>query len=114
MTDKKTIGVVLFPDFNMRDIVGPYEIFGQTDEFVVATISENTQCLKTSDGLSVNADFSFDECPLLDVLFVPGGKGVNQVIDRTSYKAFLQKRSNTQNLSQRFHWAHCCWHLPEC
>ena len=93
MADKKRIGLVLFPDFNMQDIVGPYETFGQISEFVICTISENTQCVRTSDGLSVNADFSFDECPLLDVLFVPGGKGVNGAMGNTGYKAFLQKQS---------------------
>lgn len=93
MAGKKTIGLVLFPGFNMQDIVGPYEIFGQTGEYVIHTISENTQCLRTSGGLSVNADFSFDECPLLDVLFVPGGKGINDAIDRTGYKTFLQNQS---------------------
>jgi len=93
MADKKTIGLVLFPDFNIQDIVGPYEIFGQTGEFVVCTISENTQCIRTSDGLSVNADFSFDECPLLDALFVPGGKGITGAIGNAGYNSFLQKQS---------------------
>lgn len=90
---KTTIGLILFPDFNMQDIVGPYEIFGQTGGFVICTISENTQALRTSGGLSVSADFSFDECPLLDVLFVPGGKGITGAIDRGAYKAFLQRQS---------------------
>ena len=92
MADKKTIGLVLFPDFNIQDIVGPYEIFGQTGEFVVCTISENTQCIRTSDGLSVNADFSFDECPLVDVLFVPGGKGISRAMDKGGYGGFLEKQ----------------------
>jgi len=90
---KTTIGLVLFPDFNMQDIVGPYEIFGRTSKFVIYTISENTQCLRTSGGLSVNADFSFDECPLLDILFVPGGKGINGAIERGAYNGFLQEQS---------------------
>lgn len=92
MRDKKRIGVVLFPDFNMQDIVGPYEMFGQTGEFAICTVSETTRCLKTSAGLSVSADFSFDECPRLDVLFVPGGRGATGAIN-AGYKAFLQKQS---------------------
>lgn len=81
----KTIGIVLFPDFEELDAVGPYEVFGMLGkidpDWRVCTIAEKAGAVPSFSGLGVAADYGFEDAPALDVILVPGGLGSRKAMD---------------------------------
>ncbi|MEP7145211.1 MAG: DJ-1/PfpI family protein [Ferruginibacter sp.] len=90
--EKLKVGMLLFPDVTIQDFVGPYEVFVKAECFEVYTVALNNNDMKAEGGLTVKADYSFDDCPLTDILFVPGGKGITALLKNTKYTGFLQKQ----------------------
>lgn len=76
----KTIGIVLYPDFEDLDAIGPKEALtmmakGSMGEWDVVLISEDGGPVTSFLGTSYNVDHSFESSPKLDVLLLPGGFG---------------------------------------
>ena len=98
-----SVGIFLFPDIELLDFAGPYEVFSVTDElndhklFNVFTISVDGREIKTINGLKVNPDYGFDNHPPVDILVVPGGVGTRAEINHAEVLAWMDKISkNTQ------------------
>jgi transcriptional regulator GlxA family with amidase domain len=73
-----TIGIVLYPDSEELDWVGPFEVFGMAAmgrDVEVVTIAETTEPVRGAKGLRVLPDHSFETAPTLDIVLVPGGQG---------------------------------------
>ncbi len=93
----KTIGIVLFPDFEDLDAIGPKEVFGMlamgsNGEWQVATISQDGKAVRSYLGTTIEADHSFGNCPQLDVLLVPGGLGTRTEVDNEAIIGFVRKQ----------------------
>lgn len=90
-------GFLVFEDVEELDFVGPWEIigmwskhFGGPEEvFLINQMGGVTRCAK---GLKVVADHSFESCPPLDYLLIPGGKGTRQEVNNDELMAFVQKQ----------------------
>ncbi len=91
----KTIGIILFNNFEELDAIGPLEVFGmltfQDREWKAVTISEDGRPVKAFNGLSVNVDHSFDNAPPLDVILIPGGWGTRSESENPSMVNFVRK-----------------------
>jgi len=90
----RTIGIVLFPDVEELDFVGPLEALGAM-AFIdrgwqVVTIAEAGGRVRARHGLSVNVDHSFADAPPLDVLLIPGGQGTHQEVDNPRMIEFVR------------------------
>lgn len=87
-------GVLIFPNVEELDFVGPWEILGMwskvgggpENRLIVAQSTEPVICAK---GLSVNPHVSFDQCPVLDFLLVPGGEGTRKEVDNQALVSFI-------------------------
>ena len=90
---KIKIGMLLFPDLTILDLTGPYDVFIRASCFEVYIVGENILSIKAEGGLSITPDYSFDDCPSVDILFVPGGKGITPLLTNKTYHAFLQKQA---------------------
>ena len=93
----KTIGVLLFPDAEELDFVGPYEVFGMLSkhfdqDWQVVTVAEAREPVVCANGLVVVPDRTFDDCPPLDVLLVPGGFGTRREVDNETLIAFVRQQ----------------------
>ena len=91
----RTVGIVLFPDVEELDFVGPLEALGAM-AFIdrgwqVVTIAEAGGSVRARHGLSVNVDHSFADAPPLDVLLVPGGQGTRQEVDNPRMIDFVRE-----------------------
>ncbi|GAA5155896.1 DJ-1/PfpI family protein [Pseudonocardia eucalypti] len=84
-----TIGVVVFPDAEELDFVGPWEVFtasamlrGQagSDPDRVVLIGPGLEPVRCAKGLRVVPDATFDDHPPLDVILVPGGQGTRREV----------------------------------
>jgi len=64
------IGIPLYPGFDSLDVLGPFQTFtfAGMDRYLVAADSVVT----SFEGVSIQSRVTFDSCPQLDVLFVPG------------------------------------------
>lgn len=72
---KKTVGIVLYPGFEVLDVFGPVEIWSYVPDFQITFIAQNAGPVKSTNGAVVMADHGFADAPALDILMVPGGFG---------------------------------------
>jgi len=82
------VGLILFDDVEEMDFAGPLEVFGiassLTNKVEVTTLSKNGQPIRCRYGLLVQPQHSFSNCPPLDLLIVPGGRGAREHAMRDS------------------------------
>ena len=87
------IGMVIFPNLTQLDLTGPYEVFGRLPETKVLLIAESLQQIKSDNGLLLTPDTTFDSSPQVDILFVPGGRGIFEAMQNQKLITFLQQQS---------------------
>ena len=72
----RTLGIVLYPRFELLDVFGPAEIFGNVNgRLKVIMVAEKAGPVASVQGPKAIADYGFDDCPPLDLVLVPGGFG---------------------------------------
>jgi transcriptional regulator GlxA family with amidase domain len=101
-TAEKTVGILIYPDAEVLDFCGPYEIFATTrlDEETrresispihQLLVAETMDPVRTSGGMRMLPDADLASCPKLDVLLVPGGHGVRSLMHQPEYLDWLKK-----------------------
>jgi cyclohexyl-isocyanide hydratase len=86
-----TIGMVLFPNLTQLDLTGPYEVFCRLPNTQVKLVAATREPVVTEYGLTIIPDLAFEDAPAFDVICVPGGPGVNQVLEDDAFLGFLRK-----------------------
>ena len=90
-----TIGIVLFPDLEELDAVGPWEVFTmvaqQRDDVRVVSVAERRDVVRCAKGLRIVPDHDFSDAPDLDVVLVPGGIGTRREVDNPIMIEWLMK-----------------------
>lgn len=100
----KRVGIVLFHDVEVLDFCGPFEVFVSTrlDEgkrkeepspFDVLLVAETSEPVVANGKMRVLPDHSFESCPRLDILCVPGGWGTRRELKNPVMLEWLQTRS---------------------
>jgi cyclohexyl-isocyanide hydratase len=90
MTIEHRIGLLLFPGITQLDLAGPYEVFSRTPGAAVHLLWKDTRPSRSEWGLELRPDTTFDECPALDVLCVPGGPGAFELLNDPSVVAAIK------------------------
>ena len=86
-------GLVVFPNVQQLDLTGPYEVFASWPQARVRLLAKTLEPVTSSTGLVLKPDASFDDCPQLDVLCVPGGGGVNALMADEATIAFVRQQA---------------------
>lgn len=86
------IACVLFPDFTQLDLTGPYEVFHRLRAVSVELVAASLEPVVSEGGLAIVPTSTFDIAPPCDVLFVPGGPGVNEAMLDDATLAFLARQ----------------------
>jgi cyclohexyl-isocyanide hydratase len=86
-------GILVFPYVQQLDLTGPYEVFASARDAEVFLIWKDRQPLTASTGLTLTPTMTFEDCPPLDVLCVPGGGGVNPLLEDAAVLDFLRRRA---------------------
>lgn len=93
----RSIGILLFPDVEELDFVGPWELFGVWHDVAdgppcttIAAVDGPIRCRK---GLRVLPDTSLDDAPAVDVLLVPGGDGTRALVDDAAVLAWIRSQA---------------------
>lgn len=87
------IGMVLFPNFTHLDLTGPFEVFGRIPKARVVAVAAGLEAVTSDTGLRVLPDVSFAAAPACDVLCVPGGPGVNPMLEDDDLLGFLKAQA---------------------
>lgn len=85
-----SVGIVLFPNVTQLDFTAPYEVFARLPKTNLYLIAETLAPIKSDRHLTFLPDTTFAEAPNLDVLFVPGGSGINAKLEDKNFLDFLK------------------------
>jgi transcriptional regulator GlxA family with amidase domain len=102
--ERKRVGILLFGDVEVLDFCGPFEVFSATrsneetrrddpSPFEVLLVAEKAGPIATTGGMIVLAQHSFENCPLLDILVVPGGWGTRKELSNAALLDWLRQRA---------------------
>ncbi len=100
---RQRVGIVIFPEAEVLDFCGPYEVFTATrlDEarrreepspFQVLLVAEGVGEIATAGGMRVLPDCALAACPPLDILLVPGGWGTRRQMQNETLIDWLARR----------------------
>ncbi len=84
---KKNLGIFIFPDVEVLDFAGPFEVFSSLNELNqnrllnVFTIGETCETIRAKNGLQVVPDYTLETCPSPDYLIIPGGSGTRALLE---------------------------------
>ena len=109
--NRKRLGIVVFDEIEVLDFCGPFEVFSVTrineerrleepSPFEVLLISQFNRTVTTTGGMKVVPDVTFDNCPPLDILVVPGGWGTRSEMHNETMLSFVRARAtNVETLA---------------
>jgi cyclohexyl-isocyanide hydratase len=90
------IGLVIFPGMTQLDITGPHQVFAFMPNTQVDLLWKTLEPVKSSEGMTILPTLTFNDCPPLDVLCVPGGTmGVVEMMRDIEVLEFLRRQGKT-------------------
>ena len=87
------IGFLIFPDVQQLDLTGPYEILASLPDTQLYLVARDLLPVKSVTGLQLLPTTTVLDCPPLDVLCVPGGKGINALLNDAETLAFVRAQA---------------------
>jgi len=87
-----SIVIPIYQGFNILDVTGPIEIFNWVDGLKTRIAAETGDVVTSIEGVKVVPDYSFDNCPEFDVLWVPGGWPPYAPLQMAGYMDFVRER----------------------
>jgi cyclohexyl-isocyanide hydratase len=91
MTDPISVGLLLFPRLTQLDLTGPFEVFSRTPGVTVHLIWKSLDSVTSDSGMSITPTATFADAPPLDIICVPGGPGVAELMEDNETLAFLRQ-----------------------
>jgi transcriptional regulator GlxA family with amidase domain len=83
---RKRIGVLVFRNVQALDVVGPTDAFAaaaiaesdgrRVPFYEVFTVAASSKVVVAESGVAFKPDHTFDSCPKMDTLVIPGGCGI--------------------------------------
>jgi cyclohexyl-isocyanide hydratase len=83
--------MLLFDGFTQLDLTGPYEVLARMSRVEIALVAKSLEPVESDTGLRIVPTHTFVDAPPCDVLFVPGGPGVNEAMLDAEVIAFVQR-----------------------
>ncbi len=87
------IGFLLCPQVQQLDLTGPYDVLASLPDVKVHLIWKDLVPVTASTGLVLKPTTTFDDCPKLDVICVPGGSGVGPLMEDDETLTFLKAQA---------------------
>jgi len=87
------IGGILFPELDQADFTGPFEVLSRIPNSSFHVLAKNKHPVRDAKGLLLTPEKTLPESPALDVLLVPGGAGVNAVMEDEAMLAFVREQA---------------------
>ncbi len=92
VTKPMEIGALVYPRMDQADFTGPFEVLAQLPDCRFHVIWKQSAPLRDQAGLILTPETTFESAPQLDVLVVPGGPGVDALLEDRETLAFVQRQ----------------------
>lgn len=87
-------GFLIFPHLTQLDFTGPLQVLARLPQSKVHIVAKLRAPVPSDCGLDLLPTCSFDECPELDLICIPGGaEGVTQAVRDPETVAFVRERA---------------------
>lgn len=95
-----TVGILLFPQVEELDFVGPFEVLSYCNKIKpgsikVMLVAETAEPIEAFNGLKVFPHITLSNCPQLDIIVVPGGKGRLDAMKNSALIEFITNQSQS-------------------
>ena len=87
------VGFLLFPDITQLDMTGPYEVLTKLPNSETHLIWKSREPVVAGGGLLLTPTMTYAECPQLDLVCVPGGSGMNALLEDEETLSFLRRQA---------------------
>lgn len=92
-----TIGILLFDNVLMTEVTAPIDVFSKPDKngkrlFNVVTVARSIEPVPMESGLRVLPDYSFKDCPKLNVLVVSSSYDMEKVVASADVVEFVKSK----------------------
>ena len=102
--ERKRVGIILFENIEVLDFCGPFEVFSVTrlneekrreelSPFEVLLVAEHPDPVTATGDMKVIPHYTFEDCPHLDILVVPGGWGTRRELNNPVMLDWLRARA---------------------
>ena len=93
MSPTLQIGLLVFPRVTQLDFTGPLQVFSSIPGAKVHLIWKRIEPVPSDSVLALTPTVTFDDCPQLDVICVPGGGGTDDIVNDEEVLDFLRKQA---------------------
>jgi cyclohexyl-isocyanide hydratase len=83
-------GMLVFPNVTQLDLTGPYEVLARLPGGETLLLWKNLDPVRSEHGLTILPMATLSACPPLDLVFVPGGPGINPLLEDAEVLSFLR------------------------
>ena len=87
------IGLLIFPNVTQLDLTGPVQVFSSVPGAKLHLIWKRIEPVPSDSVLVLTPTTTFADCPQLDVICVPGGFGVDDMVNDEEMLQFLRDQA---------------------
>src|SRR6267378_1899985 len=84
-------GMLVFPNLTQLDLTGPYEVLARLPGAETLLSWKTLDPVRSEHGLTILPMATFSSCPPLDLVLVPGGAGINPLLEDPEVLGFLRR-----------------------
>ena len=86
------IGLLVFPAITQLDMTAPHEVFARMPGSEIHLVWKTLDPVVAQGGMRLVPTTTLDACPQLDLICVPGGPGVNALLNDAEVLAFIRQQ----------------------
>jgi transcriptional regulator GlxA family with amidase domain len=95
---RRHVAILIFPEVEVLDFAGPFEVFAVTNELIADTfhtftVAEAPGSVRARNGLKVVPDFTLETAPPPQILVVPGGAGTRPLLRKPAVLEWIRQRA---------------------
>jgi cyclohexyl-isocyanide hydratase len=88
------VGFVIFPELTQLDFTGPQQVLARLPQSAMHIVAKSVAPVPSDSGLSLVPTHTFENCPRLDLICIPGGiTGVVRAMGDQETIEFVQRQS---------------------
>src|SRR5258705_789774 len=84
-------GMLVFPNLTQLDLTGPYEVLARMPGTETLLLWKTLDPVRSEHGLTILPMATLSSCPPLDLVLVPGGAGINPLLEDGEVLGFLRR-----------------------
>jgi cyclohexyl-isocyanide hydratase len=84
-------GLLVFPNLTQLDLTGPYEVLARLPGAETLLLWKNLDPVRSEHGLTILPMATLESSEPLDLILVPGGPGINPLLEDAEVLAFLRR-----------------------